>query len=36
MGGMRTNMIAAVVLLGSLAAFQAPALAENHQRAGFG
>jgi hypothetical protein len=32
-GDMRTNMIAAVVLLGSLAAFQAPALAGDNQRA---
>ncbi len=33
MKGMRTNMIAAAVLLASLAAFQAPVLAENNQRA---
>ena len=33
MGDMRTNMIAAAVLLASVAAFQTPALAENIQRA---
>ena len=33
MRGMRTNMIAAAVLLASLAAFQTPALAGNPQRA---
>ena len=33
MGGMRTNLIAAAVLLASLAAFQTPLLAQNDQRA---